>query len=56
MLQILAETEDNLIATKANNKLTKMDYDKLLPLLFNKLNQYNKIRWYFEMKISKDGI
>ena len=33
MLQILAETQDNLIATKAIGKLTEMDYGKLLPLL-----------------------
>lgn len=50
MLQILAETEDNIIATRANEKLTSTDYAKLLPLLHSKLKLYNKIRWYFEME------
>lgn len=49
MLQILAETKDNLIATKSTGKLTEMDYGKLLPLLYDRLKRYKKIRWYFEM-------
>lgn len=50
MIQILAETQGNLICTKATEKLTRKDYDKLLPLLINVLKQYEKIRWYFEME------
>ena len=50
MIQILEQTEGNIIATKATEKLTEADYSKLLPLLNNKLKQYEKIRWYFEME------
>lgn len=38
------------MATKATNKLIQTDYDKLLPLLKDKLRQHDKIRWYFEME------
>lgn len=48
MLQILAETQGNLICTKATEKLKRKDYEKLLPLLINVLKQSDKIRWYFE--------
>ena len=44
MLQILEQTENNIIATKA-----EVDYKKLLPLLKNALDKHSKIRWYFEM-------
>jgi hypothetical protein len=50
MLKILQQKEGNLIATKATEKLTEVDYNKLLPLLNNKVQQYQKIRWYFEME------
>jgi len=50
MIQILEQTPDNIIATKATGKLTEADYNKLLPLLNNKIEQYRKIRWYFEME------
>ncbi|WP_339750792.1 STAS/SEC14 domain-containing protein [Algoriphagus yeomjeoni] len=49
MLQILEQTENNIIATKASGKLTEVDYKKLLPLLKNALDKHSKIRWYFEM-------
>ena len=50
MLQILEQSEGNVIATKATGKLTKTDYDKLLPVLHERLRQYKKLRWYFEME------
>ena len=50
MLRILEQTENNVIATKATEKLTTDDYAKLLPLLKNALKQYGRIRWYFEME------
>ncbi|MCE7056508.1 STAS/SEC14 domain-containing protein [Algoriphagus sp. AGSA1] len=50
MIQILEQTKGNIIATKATGKLTEVDYDKLLPLFNDKLKQYRKIRWYFEME------
>lgn len=50
MLQILGQTEENVIATKAIKKLTKSDYSTLLPILVSRLQTYKKIRWYFEME------
>lgn len=50
MIQILKQTDDRVIATKATKKLTENDYNQLLPLLKDKLTQYQKIRWYFEME------
>lgn len=50
MLRILGQTQDNIIATKAIDKLTKSDYAMLLPVLVNRLQTYKKIRWYFEME------
>lgn len=50
MLQILGQTEGKVIATKAIGKLTKSDYEILIPILTNRLQDYKKIRWYFEME------
>ncbi len=50
MIEILKESEGNTIATRASGKLTKTDYDQLLPLLYERLKQYEKLRWYFEME------
>lgn len=49
MIQVLEHSEGRIIAAKAIKKLTKTDYDKLLPLLISKLKQFPKIRMYFEM-------
>ena len=50
MIQILGQTSGNIIATKATEKLTEADYNKLIPILNNMLKQYSKFRWYFEME------
>ncbi len=50
MLQILAETKDNIIATRAAGNLTHYDYGKFLPLLINLLRRYKKVRLFFEME------
>ena len=50
MIQILEQTENNVIATQATEKLTTTNYEKILPILNNRLKHYDKIRWYFEMK------
>ena len=50
MIQILEGTRPNVVSTKAVGTLTKEDYDQLLPVLRQKLNEYDKIRWYFEME------
>lgn len=50
MITILSTNSENVIATKASEKLTKTDYQKLLPILKDGLKKYEKIRWYFEME------
>jgi hypothetical protein len=50
MLQILEETENDLVAVRATHSLTQKDYDKLLPLLNSKLDRYEQLRMYFEME------
>ena len=49
MIQILEQTQGNIIATRATEKLTEADYDKILPLVKNLITQHQKIRWYFEL-------
>lgn len=48
MIKILEQTQGNIIATRATEKLTEADYHKILPLAKNLITQHNKIRWYFE--------
>lgn len=50
MIQILEGTRPDVVSTKAMGKLTKEDYDKLIPVLRKKLDEHDKIRWYFEME------
>lgn len=50
MLHILEQPPGNIIATRATERLTKIDYEKLLPILNNKVARHAKIRWYFEME------
>lgn len=42
--------EHNIIYTVAEGKLTKEDYDRLIPLLEEKIESFGIIRWYFEMQ------
>lgn len=50
MLQILATTQKNIIATKANDILGISDYEKIHPLIHNIISKGEKVRWYFEME------
>lgn len=50
MIQILEETDGNVVATRATGKLEKSDYDIILPVLKEKEKEYEKISWYFEMQ------
>ena len=43
-------TERNIVYTIAEDKLDDEDYDRLIPLLQEKVRNFGKIRWYFEMK------
>lgn len=49
MLELLAFTHDNIIATKADQILQKNDYEKIRPLIHNIICTNNKVRWYFEL-------
>ena len=47
---ISIQVEQNIIYTIAEDKLTDEDYDRLIPLLQEKVRSFGVIRWYFEMK------
>lgn len=49
MLQLLALTQKNIIATRANDILGISDYEKIHPLIHNIIQTGKKVRWYFEM-------
>ena len=49
MLSIL-EAEGNYIATRVTGKISKTDYQKILPIINEQLQTNEKIRWYFEME------
>lgn len=55
MIQIIEPTYGNLIATRASGKLTREDYEKVLPALEKLEAKYSKIRWFFEMAPDFDG-
>lgn len=42
--------EHNIIYTIADEKLKDEDYDRLIPILEEKIRSYGTIRWYFEMR------
>lgn len=44
------QTQQNIVYTIAEGQLDDDDYNRIIPLLEEKLNNYDKIRWYFEMK------
>ncbi len=50
MIHIEKEKTGNLIKTIVSDKLTQEDYDKLIPILEQTLEDWPKLRWYFEMQ------
>lgn len=50
MVRIEREKNGNMIKTLVSDKLTKEDYDKMLPALQQTVNEWDSVRWYFEMK------
>lgn len=50
MFNVLGISRENLIALKVTGKLKQADYDEIMPLLKEKLQQYSKIRWYLELE------
>ena len=49
MLQILGNTNEELIATKVEGLLTTKDFQKIRPFFHNAASRKKKIGWYFEM-------
>ncbi|MAT59412.1 MAG: STAS/SEC14 domain-containing protein [Melioribacteraceae bacterium] len=49
MLTINNYENSNMIETVSEGKLDQQDYNKLIPLLEEKINKFGKIRWYFEV-------
>lgn len=50
MIHIEKEKTGNLIKTLVSDKLTQEDYDKLIPILEQTLEEWSNLRWYFEMQ------
>jgi SpoIIAA-like len=44
------QTNANIIYIVATGKLDDADYDKMLPILRQKIEKYEKINWFFQMK------
>lgn len=42
--------EQNIFFTIAEGNLTNEDYDRLFPLLEERIRSYGTIRWYFEIR------
>ena len=50
MVRIEREKTGNLIKTFVSDKLTAEDYEKILPALQQTVNEWDSVRWYFEMR------
>lgn len=50
MIQVLGYTQGNIVAARATDELTESDFEKLLPLLKVKIDQFKRIRLYFEVE------
>ncbi|WP_373056197.1 STAS/SEC14 domain-containing protein [Zunongwangia sp. H14] len=48
MIQL--KSEENIIYSTAEEKLTDEDYEKIIPYLEEKIRKFGEIRWYFEMR------
>ena len=42
--------EENVVYTVARKKLTREDYNEIIPLLEEAIRKFGKIGWYFEMQ------
>jgi len=47
MIKIIDEPANNLIETIAIGHLDASDYEKLVPMLEDKIRENGKVRWYF---------
>ena len=46
---VSVQTSQNIIFTTAEKELTDEDYDRIIPVLQEKVRNFGKVRWYFEM-------
>ena len=44
------QTSENIVYTIAEEKLHDDDYERIVPLLQEKIQTFGKVRWYFEMR------
>ena len=49
MITINDQNNSHIIETVAEGKLSEQDYEKLIPILENKIKKFGKISWYFEV-------
>lgn len=50
MIQLLEETQDDLVAFRISGNVDKNDYTVMLPVLEEKIQQHGKIRVYAEVQ------
>ncbi len=50
MVRIEREKNGSLIMTFVSDQLTKEDYFKILPALQHTVNDFEEVRWYFEIR------
>lgn len=50
MMQIISDSDSNIVYTISSEKLTREDYDRLLPIAEQKIEEKGSLRWYFEME------
>jgi hypothetical protein len=50
MFELLEFTAQNIIATRADDQLKQVDYEKIYPLVHNILFSGRKVRWYLEIE------
>lgn len=50
MIEILKEARGKILATRARGKLTKEDYELMVPTLEEMIKEYGNVRWYMELE------
>ena len=50
MVRIEREKAGNIIKTFVSDQLSREDYFKILPALQHTVNEWDQVRWYFEMR------
>jgi hypothetical protein len=53
MVKSIETPKENLVVVRLSGSLDKQDYDRLVPVLESKINQFGKIDLYWEMEASE---